>query len=166
MTAVQVLSPLLIPFGTPTLMKAVERFVVADHFKVGNVVGGLKIRSVSNTFRWNFFDVVEKNIPERLLPAWTLAEFSHGLPILPELGGENARSTQIHLSHFFKTIELGKSGPGLLNGSVNIGYKVSLHDDEYYVLRWSVHNEEVDVDTLPAVWPVGICRGARVLGGA
>ena len=165
MIAVRVPSPILIPFGTPTLMKAVTRFVVADHFKVGNVVGGLKIGWVGPNFEKHFLSVVEENVPKRLLPAWTLSEESLDPPIVTALGGEQKSATQTHLAHLFQTMELGKEGPGLWNGVVNIGYKTSPLEDACFAVIWYVHGGGLYVEAYPVLRSVEWSVRRRVFGG-
>ena len=156
---------LLIPFGTPTPMKAVKRFVVADHFKVGNKVGGLKIGGVGGNFVRHFLSVIEEDVPQRTLPAWTLAEDSLDQPIVTVLGGEQEPAMQTHLAHLFQTMELGKRGPGLWNDKVNIGYKMSPVDASCFVVYWHVHDGILIVEASPVSDPHECSAGSRVFGG-
>lgn len=98
----------LLKFVGVLKLKAVKRFVVADNFKVGNLVGGRSIGWIGPRFQTHFGEVVEENVPARNLYVWELTRKTLDEPIVGSLGGWRAQKTQTYLAHQFQMMGLVK----------------------------------------------------------
>ena len=116
-------------------LEAVPRFVVADNFKKGNVVGGREIGWVGDNFHEHFDEVVE-NVPAQVVHIWELITNSLDGPIINIFGDPDSPRTETFLGHTFQLMGLGEKGFGLLNGYANFGYKLSQKDGNLWVPDW------------------------------
>jgi|GEM_PF-1789491 hypothetical protein len=148
-------------------LKAVPRFVVADNFKVGNVVGGRRIDWIGDNFQEHFYGLVEEDVPERIVYIWELVKGSVDAPVIKILDGGvvNNPSTETHLAHTFQMMELGEKGKGRLDGYANFGYKRSPKDGVLWVPRWRVRGGGFGVEAHSSSGPRGWRDGDRVDGG-
>lgn len=148
-------------------LKAVPRFVIADNFKVGNVVGGRRIGWIGDNFHEHFDGLVEENVPERVVYIWELIKNSLDAPVVKILDGgvANNPSTETHLAHTFQMMELGEKGKGRLDGYANFGYKRSPKDGKLWVPGWSVPYGKFSVEANSSSSPIGWGDGRRVSGG-
>ena len=122
-------------------LKAVKRFVVADNFKKGNVVGSREIVWIGESFQFHYGDVVEVDVSPRIVFVWELFKRSLDEPVITILGGESDPKTEIHLAHQFQMMELGKQAHARLDGYANFGYKRSPKDGKLWVPDWDVDGE-------------------------
>src|SRR3989344_1306630 len=122
-------------------LKAVKRFVVADNFKKGNVVGSREIVWIGESFQFHYGDVVEVDGSPRIVFVWELFKRSLDEPVITILGGESDPKTEIHLAHQFQMMELGKQAHARLDGYANFGYKRSPKDGKLWVPDWDVDGE-------------------------
>lgn len=148
-------------------LKPVKRFVVADNFKVGNVVGGRKIGWVGDNFHQHFDGLVEENVPERIVYTWELIKGSVDAPVIKIFDGgvANNPNTETHLAHMFQMMELGEKSKGRLDGYANFGYKKSPKDGLLWVPLWRVSGGEFDVGARSSSDPSEWRGGIRVSGG-
>jgi hypothetical protein len=148
-------------------LKAVKKFVVADNFKKGNVVGGRKIDWIGDNCHEHFDGLVEEDVPERIVYIWELIKGSVDAPVIKTLDGgvPNNPSTETHLAHTFQMMELGEKGKGRLDGYANLGYKRSPKDGKLWVPRWRVYGGEFLVEASSSSRPGEWLGGLRVSGG-
>ena len=146
-------------------LKAVSRFVVADNFKVGNVIGGRRIGWIGENFQHHYGDVVEENVPARIVYIWELIKRSLDEPVITILGGADEPNTQTHLAHTFQFMELGEKGKGRLDGYANFGYKKSPKDGVLWVPNWDVRGGKFSVEAGSSSYPFESDDGNRVSGG-
>lgn len=146
-------------------LKPVKSFVVADNFKVGNIVGGRTLRWLGSNFQEHYGDVVEEDVPARTLYIWELIKRSLDEPVTKLLGAPNDPNTQTHLAHMFQMMELGEKGKGRLDGYANFGYKTSPKDGKLWVPGWNVDGGEFFVGAFSSSSPGGWLDGDRVSGG-
>lgn len=148
-----------------------ERFVVAENFKVGNIVGGRPIGFVGPDFRQHFGDVVEENVPARTLYIWEFVKNSLDAPVIKifDNGIDENPKTETHLAHMFQMMELGEQGKGMLDDCTNFGYKLSPQDELLWVPYWFVRSGKFRVEATVASYPgCGESEwdsGVRVSGG-
>jgi len=107
-----------------------ERFVVADHFKVGN--DKVKINWIGDNFKSRFGKKIERAIRPAKLAVQELGEASLDAPILAELG-ERAETSLAHFWALLLQQPNGEAGTLLTNGRANVCY---VDDDEG--VRWAV----------------------------
>ncbi len=155
----------LLKFVGTIRLKAMPRFVVAENFKKGNVVGGRTIGWVGDSFHHHFGDMVEENVPARTINIWELVKGSRDPAIILTLGGESKPDTQTHLAHTFQMMELGEKGKGRLDGYANLGYKLSPKDGKLWVPGWRVLGGSLRVGANPTSRPGAWGGGDRVSGG-
>ena len=155
----------LLKFVGSINLKAVPRFVVAENFKKGNVVGGRTIGLVGDNFHRHFGDVVEENVPALTINIWELVKGSRDPAIILTLGGADKPDTQTHLAHTFQMMELGEKGKGRLDGYANFGYKLSPKDGQLWVPDWGVGGGEFDVGAGSSSGALEWDGGSRVSGG-
>lgn len=155
----------LLKFVGIVKLKAVGRFVVADNFKVGNVVGGRSITWVGDNFQHHYGDLVEEDVPARVVPIWELVRGSVDAPIIKLLGGSDEPRTETYLAHTFQMMELGEKGKGRLDGFANFGYKESPKDGALWVPGWNVDGGEFNVEAHSSSNPGAWRDGRRVSGG-
>jgi hypothetical protein len=155
----------LLKFVGVLKLKAVKRFVVADHFKVGNLVGGRSIGRIGPNFQTHFGGVVEENVPARNLYVWELTRDSLDEPIVDSFGGWRAPKTQTCLAHQFQMMELGEKGKSRLDGWANFGYKSSPVDSDLWVPVWDVRDGKFGVGAHSSSYPDAWSAGRRVVGG-
>lgn len=146
-------------------LNAVPRFVVADNFKEGNVVGGREIAWVGPNFKKHYYNGAdEENVSERTIPIWEFVKHSFDAPIVHILGGVDKPKAQTHLAHTFQLMELGAEGFGRLDGYANLSYKMA-KDGKLWVPGWGVFGGELRVEagssSGPSEWDVS----DRVSGG-
>lgn len=155
----------LLKFVGAVELKPNKRFVVADNFKVGNVVGGRTIAWIGNNFHHHFDDVVEEDVPARTINIWELVKGSRDPVIIIALGGEDKPNTQTHLAHTFQMMKLGEKGKSRLDGYANLGYKLSPKDGKLWVPRWNVNGGKLSVEANSSSRPDEWYDGGRVSGG-
>ncbi len=155
----------LLKFVGVLKLKAVKRFVVADHFKVGNLVGGRSIGWIGPNFQTHFGDVVEEDVPAKTVHVWQLTKKSLDAPIIKLFGGEESPKTQTYLAHQFQLMELGEKGKERLDGWANFGYKSSPVDNYLWVPYWYVRDGLFNVGADSSSDRYGWRVGRRVFGG-
>ena len=149
----------------------VDRFVVADNFKVGNMVGGRKIGSVGKNFLDHFGGVTEKDVPARIVPVWQLVNATIDAPVIVMFGGIAEPKVQLHLSHLFQMMEQGKQGKGRFYAYVNFSYLSSPRDGRLWAPHWSFGDGEDDeggdfeVEASRSTQLIPWTKGFRVCGG-
>lgn len=153
--------------ATTTRLCAVRRFVAADVITLGNELGGRKIGHINDGFRKNFLGVVEEGIPGHDVTGRTLDKPSTSYQILDMLGDRDERRGIIALGHFFEIVGLRETGPGLWDGTLNIGYARSPVDQNFWALCWNVMpiNGKLEIGARPANDAYNWDTGIRVFGG-
>ncbi|RJQ34268.1 hypothetical protein C4568_02895 [Candidatus Parcubacteria bacterium] len=157
-------SDLLVFVGIVKL-KAVKRFVVADHFKEGVAAGGRPIAWLGSNFQHHFGDVVEEDVPGRTINVWQLAKYSRDPAIIADLGGEEKPELQIHLAHMWQMMELGEKAHCRIDVYANFGYKISPKDGKLWVPGWGVGGGGLRVEARSSSYPYEWYDGGRVSGG-
>lgn len=146
----------ILEYVSDTKLYGVKKFVVADKYKLGAVIGGRTIVWFGAKFLFHFGGVVEENVPARIVQTSTIAKVTDDPAVIAALGEENA---DMHLAHHYRIMELGEDGPGLFNGWGNIGYKRSPIDHQLWAVRWHVLDGGIYIGsrpgTVPGEWGTG-----------
>jgi hypothetical protein len=155
----------LLRFVGTIRLRAVNRFVVADHFKVGALVGGRPVGWVGANFQKHFYGVTEENVPAKSVYVWELVKNSRDAPVITLFGGDESPKTQTHLAHQFQMMGLGEKGKSRLDGYANFGYKKSQVDSSLWVPYWGVDGGEFVVEARSSSFPDEWYTGNRIVGG-
>jgi hypothetical protein len=102
-------------------LKEMDSFVVADHFKVGRVVGDIPIVRINPLFLQLFGDVVEYHVPARRVSLWNLVKALSNEEIFEELGWQR-HMTSMYFGHLFQLMELGLKSGCRLDNHANVRY--------------------------------------------
>ena len=138
-------------------LTAVKESNVGEQIKLGQVIGDYEITYVDPDFDKQYAHLIERDVPARKLPVWRLLKSSRDLTIIKLLG--ELPKAEMAIAHAVQVIKRGPKGPGLFNGSANIGYKNG------WAFVWYVNGRELgwsaDSVSRPGVWG----RGFGVCGG-
>jgi hypothetical protein len=122
-----------------TKIDRIEKFVAAEAFKEGGIIGGRRLGSLGLNFVQHFIGLVEGDVPEVSLKAWTLLYASGDQALIEVLGGEE-RAAVPFLAYIYRLMEMGESGPSHLDGRSNFAYMRSAIDHRLWAVHWSVNH--------------------------
>lgn len=115
----------LLDFVSAVTVPATSRFVAAHHFRVDTSNGApVKIGWLGRNFIERFLTKVEEASGEQKLSYYRLRHATRDIPIIAELGGDEAK-VETTLSKIWELLKLqgqGQSGLLLTNGVPNIFY--------------------------------------------
>lgn len=115
---------------------AIENFVAADRFRVGNRIGGRRLGLVGANFAEQFLMGVESDAPAASL-AITELRFTMGdASLIEKLGSEKASID--HLAYVYAIMVMGDAGAGHTDWRSNIAYVRSSVDQRLWAVHWSV----------------------------
>jgi hypothetical protein len=105
-------------------LKEMDCFAVADHFKVGQIVGDIPFVRISPLFSQLFGDVIEDRVPARRVSLWNLVKALEDEDIFKEDGedGRQRDKSYMSLGHLFQLIALGPKSGCRLDTHANICY--------------------------------------------
>lgn len=148
-----------------TKLERIEKFVAADVFKEGNMIGGRELTAIGRNFSEHFLGVVEPNVPETTLKGWTLLHYADDVSLIGALGGEQKAS--LSLGHIYHLMEMGENGPSHVNWQSNFAYVRSPIDQRLWAIHWSVnyHNEWSIGAVLVPHPDIGWSSNSRLFGG-
>ena len=93
----------LLKFLRPISLPAVAKFVVAEKFREGETVDGIKMAWVGKNFKANFLTKVEEAVPALEMREHELVTGSRDPAIITELGGEDRVET--FLAHLWEELK-------------------------------------------------------------
>ena len=125
--------PKLLEFVTSFRTPAVNKFIVADHFKEGETINGVKVAWLNPEFKRLFLSKVETGVEAADIKVCQLARSSKDLGIRSEIGEGNE---EIKIAHFCAGLKAhgdGKVGDWL------IGYVTGIDGN-----LWAVNADRYD----------------------
>jgi len=148
-----------------TKVERIEKFVCADAFKEGNKIGGRELTAVGWFFTQHFLGVVEENVPEADLKAWTLLYDAEDVSLIRALGGE--QKATLSLGQIYRLMAMGENGPSHVDWQSNFAYVRSPIDQKLWAIHWSVnyHNEWSIGAVLVPHPDLGWRANSRLFGG-
>ena len=126
------------------MLGAVGRFVVADNFREGNHLGGVRIDVIGDKFRQKLGNLVERNVPERTVYVWEMVRDSPDMPIVRILRPASKKTPEAYLAHIFQMMEMGGAGYCTFDDRANFGYMAI--GAELLVPFWTVTGGGIRVD--------------------
>lgn len=138
--------------GTVDVSATTEEFVVKDHYVVNTSEHApVKISFLGENIKNNFLGKVEDPVGEMTLGYYNLKDRSRDIPIITELGGEDAvESTLCAVFALMRKQPKGEDGTLLNNGYANIFYVRDVNQVLWAVCvpwrgdGWSVYARSVD----------------------
>ena len=121
-----------------TRIDRIETFVAADVFNMGGKIGGRTLSAVGLNFQQHFLGVVEHNVPETHVSAWTLL-YTVGDKSLIDVSGGEEKTAVPFLAYIHRSMEMGETGPSHLDWRSNIAYMRSPVDRRLWAVHWSVN---------------------------
>jgi hypothetical protein len=119
-----------------TRVGRIEKFVAAEAFKVGSRIGGRTLSTVGFNFAQHFLAVVEENVPEVQMNAWTLLYATGDTSLIKVSGGEE--SVARFIAHIHHLMELGDEGPSHVDWQSNFAYARSPVDGRLWAVHWNL----------------------------
>lgn len=120
-----------------TRVPRIETFVAAEAFKIGSTIGNHTLSAVGLNFAEHFLGLVETNVPEGKLNAWTLLYTSGDKSLFDASGGE--KGVVRYIAHIHQLMELGEKGPSHSDWRSNFAYVRSPVDHRLWAVHWSVN---------------------------
>lgn len=143
---------------------AVERFVVAEHFKPGSMVGEREIGWVNPVFIEHFYGVAEENVKARDAYVWDIPQHSHDAPIVDALGGAQSRWIETPLSQAFQLLADPDPSEGIDIGT-HASYRRSPKTGQLMVVDWKIDVTKLSIACYPHPRLQGWFKGVRIYGG-
>lgn len=122
-----------------TRIAACETFVAAEAFKRGKRIGKRVFGVIGWNFARHFIGIVETNVAESEVRAWTLAYTAEDRWILEETGWRAEDSLRVADIHYL--MALGDQGPCHLEGQSNFTYMRSQVDNRPWAVHWFVNSD-------------------------
>jgi hypothetical protein len=127
----------LVELQSETRVGRIETFIAAEAFKVGGTIGGRTLSAVGWNFAEHFLSVVEKNVLEGQVSAWTLLYTAGDKSLIEASYGEEG--TVHFLAHIHHLMELSDKGPSHLDWRSNFAYMRSPIDHRVWAVHWNVN---------------------------
>lgn len=138
-----------------TIKTTVQRFTATDHFKVGEVVEGVKIGWLSDDFKKLMLPKVEEDLAVTDINVYELVKNSKDLGIRAEIGEANE---EIKLANFWQVLKA--RGDGKV-GNWLIGYITGVDNNLWAVsARW--YGGGWDLDAFSVEYPFPWIAGSQV----
>ena len=122
-----------------TKVQAIETFVAAEAFKVGNWIGRRTVAIIGLNFAEHFLQAVERQVPAVSLKGWTLRYTMGDRPLIAALGGELHADLRF-LAIIHRIMEMGEEGPSHNDGRSNFAYLRSPVDRRLWAVHWFVND--------------------------
>jgi hypothetical protein len=129
---------LLHPYSE-TKVERIERFIAAEAFSAGTMVGSRGLSVVGSNFVEKFLNVVEENVPAQTLTGWSLLYTAGDTSLIQAMGGEE-RATVPFLAYIHRLMEIGETGPSHVGWRSNFAYARSPVDGRLWAVHWSVNH--------------------------
>ncbi|MDD3531354.1 MAG: hypothetical protein PHV99_02070 [Candidatus Pacebacteria bacterium] len=147
---------------TTVKVSAVDRFIVAEKFRIGET-DGVKIGWVGQNFKDIFLGKTEEDVPEATLRIHQLEQASLDAPITGELG-DTAKTFLANLWELLRRQGHGQEGKLLVNGYANIFYIRDANNGLWAVnASWHADNGYWDVEADSVTDPNGWRAGSQVV---
>jgi len=148
-----------------TKLERIEKFVAADVFKEGNMIGSRELTAIGWNFIEYFLGVVEPHVPETALKGWTLLHYAGDVSLISALGGEQKAS--LSLGHIYRLMEMGENGPSHVDWQSNFAYVRSPVDQRMWAIHWSMnYHNEWSIGAVSVPHPdIGWSPNSRLFGG-
>lgn len=122
-----------------TRIAAIELFVAANAFRTGCSIGERVLGTIGWNFARHFLGIVETDVAESEVHAWTLGYTAEDRWILEETGWRVESS--LHLADLHYLMALGGQGPCHLKGESNFTYLRSPMDGRPWAVHWFVNGD-------------------------
>ncbi|WP_195415908.1 hypothetical protein [Enterocloster citroniae] len=145
----------------PIVIPGTKNFRMADHIKIGTVIGDYRVTYVGKSFMKHFGSVEETDIPDIRLNMSTLEEWAMDPDVIKGLGGPDMICDN-YMYHLVEIIKMGPEGPGLFNGYTNLFYKQSPVDGRLWSPHFYLRGDRLGFGALPACYDDGWEPGDRI----
>lgn len=147
--------------GEPIMIPGARYFSMADHIKVGTMIGGCRVTYVGKSFMKHFGAIEERDVPDTRLQVSTLKEWAMDPDVINGLGGPDTIGNN-YMYHLVEIIKMGPDGPGLFNGYTNLFYKQSPVDGKLWSPHFYLRGDRLGFGALPACYDDGWEPGDRI----
>lgn len=114
----------------------VDHFVAAEAFKLGSVIGGRVLGSISVNFERQFLTAIEYNTPAVSLQVWTLRYSADDVSLIETVGGEER--ALLSLSSIYHLMQMGEDGGNHIDWRSNVAFSMT-SDGKVWAIHWSVN---------------------------
>jgi hypothetical protein len=133
------LTMMLLEKPLETRMAAIKSFVAANALRPGCRVGGRVLGTVGWNFARHFLGIVETDVAESMVHAWTLGYTAEDRWILKETGWRAESALRVADVH--DLMALGDQGPCHLKGESNFTYMLSPVDNRPWAVHWFINGD-------------------------
>ncbi len=109
---------MLVELHSRTRVTPIDLFAAADAFQVGKSIGGRILSAVGWSFAKHFLSIVEREVSETHVSAWTLLYTAGDESLIKATGGEDVVVGSIAYVHCI--MDLGEKGPSHLDWRRNL----------------------------------------------
>jgi hypothetical protein len=127
----------LLKAHSQTTVGPVGTFVAAEAFKTGGTIAGRTLSAIGLNFAEYFLRIVESDVPEGRLSAWTLL-YTAGDKSLMEALGQDAIIVPA-LVYIHRIMEMSDEGGGHTDWRSNFAYVRSPIDQKLWAVHWTVN---------------------------
>lgn len=122
-----------------------DRFVAAQAFSLGGRIGNHAVSAIGFNFEKYFYPVVETDMTDVPIEAWTLGRSADDATLIAMVGGES--KVVVSLSAINRLIARGSRGDSHTDGKSNFAYARSPVDGRLWAIHWTLN--------APGEWVIG-----------